>query len=546
MENPDPRLLTENGSRKQELFLLFAAFLVPLFLLGILRSIAGFEGGEPGTDAFYHVKMGLLGPGVFCAEKFPLLASSLWTDVFADKELSYHFLLGGVTYLRKFITGSTEGPFTFQTVFFCALALGCFVKLLHSLKIPAPFIFLTSLLFPFCAASFTYRFLMLRPHVYSIALLLLFCAIAAEKGLSRRGRLAAGLLMGFLYSWSYSNSHFLLIPAFLYSFFAWRESREKKEFFFLLVTAVGLLLGGILHPQFPNTFHIWKVQGVDAMLGPLTGSGFASRLAPMEMQPGSLKWHLNNIPFYFLLYFILLMVCRLREKGKLDLAPAEKMIFSMGVIFSCGLFWALRSVEMAAPFMMAAFAILLKKVFLLSLPLPLLPFAGVPLKRYLVLLLAVLLFILHSSLFILGSAYRTKAPYTIAEFFRKNCSPNEVVCNMDWGDFPAMFFASGMEIRQLWGMDPVFSYAKDRKLARELERTIINSIYIPGMDRRLHELTGSKFAFLLSHRKTFIRHLKRQNWKVVFENEEGAVFALTPMQNLIYPEPDPGRDQKRK
>ena len=109
-----------------------------------------------------------------------------------------------------------------------------------------------------------------------------------------------------------------------------------------------------------------------------------------------------------------------------------------------------------------------------------------------------------------------------------------------------MFFASGMEIRQLWGMDPVFSYAKDRKLARELERTIINSIYIPGMDRRLHELTGSKFAFLLSHRKTFIRHLKRQNWKVVFENEEGAVFALTPMQNLIYPEPDPGRDQKRK
>lgn len=546
MTDFDPVLPEGAAKKKQEIFLLAAAFFVPLLLLGILRTIASFAGGEPGTDAFYHVKMGLLGPEVFCAKEFPVLVSSFWQETFADKELFYHLLLWGLNHLRKLVTGEEGAPFHFQTLFFCGLALAGFIRCLYCLRIPPSIIFLASLLLPFSASSFAYRFLMLRPHVYSLFLLLLYTSFLAEEKWNRKGKAILSLLMGIFYSWSYSNSHFLLIPACFYSFFDWRESREKKAFFLPLFTAAGLFLGGILHPQFPNTFLIWKVQGIDAMLGPLAGMGFSSRLAPMEMQPGGIRWHLNNIPFYILLYFILLLFCRLRERGKTGFSPVEKMIFLMGVLFSCGLFFALRSVEIAAPFVVLSFAVLLKRVFAEKLSIPLLPYADFPLKRYCLLLLFTLLFLLQTSLFLLGSAYRTKSPGTIAEYLQWNNPSGRVVCNLDWGDFPAMFFASGMKLSQLWGMDPVFSYKKDPKLAREIERAVINSIYVPGMDRKLHELTGGYFAFLLSHRKTFIRNLKRQNWKVVFENEEGAVFALVPLHYLNLKNPPLKAEAKGK
>ena len=113
----------------------------------------------------------------------------------------------------------------------------------------------------------------------------------------------------------------------------------------------------------------------------------------------------------------------------------------------------------------------------------------------------------------------------MAKYLQENTPENSLVINLDWGDFPAMFFANNHNTL-LWGMDPAFSYAFAPKKARQLENCVLNSIRQRNVDSRIHELTGAEYAFVLSRREKFIKYLKDCSWQVVYESEEGAVFSL--------------------
>lgn len=509
----------------REKFFLYAAFLLPLCLLIFLRMLCTqIHGGEPGTDGFYHAAMALAGPEVFAAKKFPALVLSIWQDSFADKELFYHFLLMILFHIRQFFTG-TSFPFTFPAMTFAAAALLSFTVLLKVLKIPAALIFLSSLLFSFCSYAFTYRFLMLRPHVFSITFMLLCCVILAKGSLKNKSVFL--FLLSFLYAWSYSNPHFLLIPILFYAVFA-KKKFGKKSFLLLLSAFAGLFAGYLIHPQVPNTFYIWKVQSIDALFNPiLYGNIFTPRLIPMEMLPGNFMWYRNMLPFYFLCYLSLFFFVRLKEKSSREkreiFSPAEKTILLLALLFTIATFAVLRAVEYAVPFGTGAFAILLKYSIQERTAFFQNPFSHR--KILLILFAAALTLALLNTNLMLKSNFKNRPPDGPAKWLKENTPENSLVINLDWGDFPAMFYVNRHNAF-LWGLDPAFSYAYAPKKARQLENCVLNSIRRKKEDSRIHALTGAKYAFVLSRREKFITYLKDCSWKPVYESEEGCIFLL--------------------
>lgn len=509
-------------------FILFLSFLVPFLLLFLLRMrCSAIHGGEPGTDGFYHAAMALKGWDFFSAGKFPFLSLSIWHDSFADKELLYHTILQGIFFLQKLFTDSTSFPFTIPSMTFAGISLFVFLFLLQRLKISFKILFLAGILFSFGCFAFTYRFLMLRPHVFSIAFLLgIFLIFCMKKGIYQKVFL---FLFSFLYSWSYSNPHFLLLALFPYLYFTGKELLWKEKIFIFLCVTGGLLAGYILHPQFPNTFLIWKVQGLDAMLNPIFyGRKFAPKLTPMEMMPGNFAWFRNAFPFYFLFYLSLFLFVRLWEKRKKtalpeSFSPCEKSIFFLAFFFTAGTLFALRAIEYAFPFLVASFAILLEnsqkeKTGFFKWKMP-------EIRVYTLLYLLVSLFLCFNIFLMLKSNFKNTPPDALAAFLKKNTPENSLVINLDWGDFPAMFYANGHN-KLLWGMDPAFSYAFAPRKARQLENCVLRSIREGGMDERIRLLTGADYAFVLARREKFIQYLKECSWKVVYESKEGCVFAL--------------------
>lgn len=515
---------------KNELFskkhlLLAASFFIPAILLAVLRMrCVSLHGGEAGSDGFYHAAMALQGSSLYTAKKFPFLALSIWNETFADKELLYHILLGIPFYLQKTLTGKTF-PFTFPVLCFAWLALLSFIILLKTLKIPEKIIFLSSLLFSFCSFVFLYRFLVLRPHVFSIALITGACALFAIRNLKRK--CAAYFLLAVIYAWSYSNPHFLLLPILFYSFFA-RKEYAAKILFLPVLSGLGLAAGYLIHPQFPNTFAIWKVQSLDALLNPLFHTNsLAPKLTPMEMLPGNFAWYRNALPLYMLCYISLYLFIRLKEKVrplKIQLfTPAEKTVFLLAVFFICATFAVLRAVEYAQLFAVTAFAILLAKAqkykcgfFAWKIP---------SLRVYSLLFLLTALFFTITSFLFLKSDYRHTPPYSIAKYLKENTPEGSLILNLNWGDFPAMFYTNTHNTL-LWGMDPAFSYAAAPGKARDLENCVLNATRKPGFDATFHALTGADHAFILSRGKKYIHYLKRQGWKVLYESDDGCVFSL--------------------
>ena len=115
-------------------------------------------------------------------------------------------------------------------------------------------------LFALIVPNYTFRLSVLRPHMLSIAFLTFSAGILA-KG-SFRFRLIAMGILSFCFAWSYSNPHFIVIVPLVFALV--RIPRDGWRELWLPVMSLGaVLLGLLLHPQFPNSFTIWKVQSWD-------------------------------------------------------------------------------------------------------------------------------------------------------------------------------------------------------------------------------------------------------------------------------------------
>ena len=512
--------------------MLVFAFLIPFVWIGVLR-VGVIRSNENSQDALYHAMMAKLGPGVYAAKQFPWTQMSIWKDHFADKELLYHAGLNVIFAIEKMFGAALDPPFHVAALFYAALAIfGCLFAAWR-LGVRPLYLLLGSPFFAVIVPNYTFRLSVLRPHVLSITILTFTTGLLA-KG-SFRFRLTVVGVLSFCFAWSYSNPHFIVIVPLVFAL-ARLKSGGWRELMIPALSLGGVMLGLLLHPQFPNSFIVWKVQSWDALIGPMM-SGI--RLAkPSEMFAPHFGFHRSVSPLYFIAWGVLMMFVRLVErKGLWKIDPNIIAVTVLAGGFTAGIFVAARTVEYAGPFGAIAFLLLLEHATREGFRLPLSQFKwGVP----------CLLAVLSLGLGVYSSRYFWKeCPRVlvrplpkITAFLRENVPAGRPVVNLDWSDFPALFYYDQDHLWQ-WGMDPMFSYSNDPR------RTLLLTSTTPGLGgdpypEDVYRAFGTKYAVLLWPRIAQASYLYEHGWKIVKSfidpgEEEGWILALD--ERMLHPQP---------
>ena len=517
MNIPDGHFLSPRYSR----WFLIPAWVIPMLWLSLTR-INGMLDGETANDTYYHIGMAERGPAVFCAKKFPALELSVWRDTFADKELLYHFALWGWVNVQKFLGGAVRAPFHFPALIFLGLLTASLLFAMKRMGVSPPLYLPMTLMAFMSAPNVMFRMLMLRPHILSLILMLVLCGLLA--GGTWRSRLIWTGVLSLVYTWSYSNPQFILIPVFCFAAAGVRTD-GWKSFWLIAVAMTGVFLGLLIHPQFPNTFIIWKVQSFDALFGPLLSTGarrYGTLLPPLEMMSPGVLWNRNALPMYIFVYLNFLIFARLIARlGWRKIPSYFYAVGGLSLLFTVGTFWVLRTIEYAGPFAGLFGALVWSLALREQIFLP-----GRENPRRFCLIFTLIVFILTGGVAAMNIGYAKSVtlPATeIGAWMDRHLPERALVVNLSWGDFPSLFHGNHKQVF-LWGMDPEFSVAADPKRTRMIERTLLNQRELTP--RRFAAACGAEYAVLLAKREEFVEYLKELGWQTVYEAADGAVFQV--------------------
>ncbi len=496
---------------------LAAALVLPLILLGLFRVTMVCKSGENSMDSYYHAAMAELGPQYFTAKKFPHLTMSTWTNNFSDKELGYHLLLWGIFRGQEAVNGPVESPFHFPALVMMFLLIATFVLVCYGFGIGPLWVY--SLLLTLLSPWFALRILMLRPHVLGIILIVLGCLVFARIKTFRH--LWAAAAVGFLMAWSYSNPHFILLPA---AAFAVGKGLKRPLLGIMIVVAAlgGIVLGFILHPQFPNTFINWKIQCFDVYREMLFAN--SPVVVGDELYKGGI--YMMALNFWFILLVIanltlFFLICRTRSWKFWKLPAPAVALFLLGTLTFAGALVRVRMLEYAVPVNLLALGIfhayfrrrkLLPKIFTGNL---VTVFAiGV--------IIACGAYILTLFPHYKHPEYK---PFTqFAKWTREKQIPRgEIIANVCWSDFPALLY-SVPRYRFLYGLDPMFGYFHSPKKVEKIEQFRTGKINLTP--KELREIAGTPLVFVSAHGWKLAKHLDGQGYKLIYQGNDGWLFYL--------------------
>ena len=506
-------MIKTDSHRKQMISLFIGVFISLLMLTGyrlfILRDM------ECSRDGFFHVRLALEGWNVFAAKTFPSLSMSSWTAHFADKELLYHYILG-IVQSFSILAGIPEYPFHTASLFFCGFLLLMFGFTAKELKIKHLWLCIPFLIF--ISQNYTARMLMVRPHTFSSALLLLgFVLFMRTKDWKDCWK---PFFIGFLMSWSYSNPHFLLFPAGIFAFYYF--FRDKKRSCIIFGGAfLGILLGLILHPQFPNTFSNWKIQCIDVPLLVMMNKkaeyltfGTEINLSGIDLWKSIIIFWifcLLNLGFAFLMF--------LRQKRRFFI-PENLIILTISVLLFIGSIRVYRIIEYAVSFNT------LSLFYFITRNRAIYPWDK-PWKKYAVptvwAVVFLLLFIYIPSR-ISSSLFFDFRYNDYRDFLQVNKLPeNTLIANIDWSDSPRLYYEHP-EHRYLCALDPAFGFAAGKERMLLIEQFRRKRIFLPP--EQLKTITGAEIFHVPRLEFQLADRMKYRYTLVFFSETDGYLFVM--------------------
>jgi hypothetical protein len=493
---------------------LLIAILIPYLWLAAVRLVSLDEGGETSADSYFHVGMADVFPEGCVAKTFPWMSLSLWTDRYYDKELLFHGILS-VCRTYTHVLGLPLGPpFHVPALMFDLALIATFAMAAWSMRIPRIYFFVAALvvLCPF----FTQRLLMLRPHVLAVTIMLAYCW-----HLTRVRRAWPSFVFGFVTAYSYSNPHFILLPAAVFAFLKFRTDR-KLALFVPLATLAGLLAGLTLHPQFPNTFALWKIQCVDVIrqtvlqdspiyLGtelygpnlPMLGQNAAVFILAL-LNAFALRWFVSNVSL---------------RKVPLDTA----LFLILQAVTTLGVFSSKRVMEYAWPFAVLATGLLCRD--LLN--------AGffkrftdqirqrALLGAHIAIAAAFCVFGIYMLRWVWP--YQTRELRLFGQWAEKNLPVGINIANPNWSDFPVLFY-SAPQFRYTLGIEPMFGYNAHPREVAKLEAFRTGRLMLTP--RELRDLTQARFAFVSARSVDLARDMHLSGYYFVYQEDDGWLFDL--------------------
>jgi hypothetical protein len=397
---------------------------------GLLQVLAPYPFD---ADTGYHLAVARLIAHHGILRAFPWTPFSWLADHYADKELAFHLLLLPLSSM-PFNTAARVAGTALGGLFLCLLYA---VLRIERVRQPE----LWSLLALTCSGAFVLRFALVRPHLLSLVLALAITWAAAR----RRLPWVAGLSL--LYPLSYVAWHLPLLLCGLVEL-AFLMARAKPAGRTVLAAALGVGVGVLLHPNFPNNVSLFWLQNVDILVSTAWGSKPGFELGTEFLPFVGAHWLRYVLWPALLVGFGLWAGFKRRREDALPLAFALVALTFLGLTLRTQ-----RFVEYAAPFSALAAALAarstgprwLGSALVLVTTLHLAWWGSDPLRRL--------------------ATRGEDLPPVVAERLRAAIPENAQVFTCDWGLTGELMWALP-ERKFLVALDPVFFWKKDPALYR--------------------------------------------------------------------------------
>lgn len=452
---------------------------------------------NPGGDTPYHVAVGHLIRKYGILHAFPWTPFSWLADSYTDDKLLFHLMfvpLSGIPWdTAARIVGSLAGS---------AILIALYL-ILRAERVRSPglwtFIALAS------SQYFIYRFLLVRPHLLSITLALIFLWAAS------RGKYAILATVSAIYPWSYvafwQLPSLLLIAAEAARLLAGERVRWKPA----VVTFGGIAVGVAIHPNAANLLEYnWIVMSEvlfkAGWLGK-TGLDMGIELKPYPL----LGWALGLTINVFMAIAAGMFAWTNRKKDVVLLAFSLASLCFFILTVKSG-----RFLEYFVPFSAAAMALasrfigwryLLPAIFCVSMVYTV--GLGYPVARELL-------------------NEQKEMPPPIASFFQQQIPPGSQVFTTTW-DVTGLLLVTLPERYFLVALDPTLFYLKDPDLYRFWYRIIRKAP--PGLAKTIREKFGARFVVVdkPTRSKAFNHQLSKEpGVRLLLMTERWLLFDLGP------------------
>jgi hypothetical protein len=464
---------------------------------------AGLQWSTPhlvDRDSLYHARYANLLPERGLSREFPWTQESVWRDAFSDKEFLFHVLLA------PFCRGDDPAAGAKVAAWLMGVGLlGTLVFVLSRNGIRAAWFWVC--LVPALGNHFLFRMQEVRPAILSVILLLLGLHFLLK---SRWRSLA---IVGFVYSWTYTAPHLLIIFAGVDALVRWGDER-RFEWRGLAFAAGGVVAGLVLHPYFPNDLRLWWIMNVEIVARAWDlGGDPAVRLGSEfgSVLPRSLVVSSTLVLLFFVGTFLAAAYRGSSFSGRTRRLAAF-MIGGFLMYLLSG-----RFIEYFAPLALLAAASAVEDLW---------PRDGAWPKRRIVLVnLASFLAIVLTARSV-WDTHRALKTYPApdlagaARWLKSNVPPREKVIHLDWGDFPQLFYYDPSHY-YLVGLDPMFMYVRNADRLRLLED--IKAGRRPLDPEELAEKFQSRWLVLRPLRQPLAEWAGLES---VFKDAGGAVYRL--------------------
>jgi hypothetical protein len=482
--------------------------------------------GIIGVDGYYPVKVAWLmaqqGWRILFPLPFPWLQLTVLNpSEFTDHHLLYHLMLVPFTIFDLRIGAKLAA------VVFASSALLVMYQLMSENRVRAPLVWL--LIVMASAGPFLYRISMTRRQSLTILLLLLTLLVAF------RGKARWLLPVAFAFTWLFDGFPLLLgVCGAVFLGFWWE--RRRPDWGLLIYPAIGVLLGNIINPYFPNNVlfsYLHMLPKVLQLVGLSTGDE--------EIRVGN-EWYPYSLDFLLQASWLALALVPLGFLPiLLDVRPSrlrrlDGTVIALGIIAIAFLALYLRSrrwVE-AEPIFATLFC-----AFAWSRALPerlTEPLRGrlTPWRQtvFAVLLGLLVLPLLSMSIDQAQNDVQGGRDYSrfrgACTWLAENTPAGARVFSTDWDDFPELFFWNTHNT-YLTGLDPTYMYLYNGPLYLRWRAITRGQIERPSVDIRDTYDTGWVFTDL--EHDAFIKRAQADPDMVeVYRDRAAVVFAVRGWQ----------------
>ena len=511
-----------------QFILALLSIILCLTILTLIRVLYSSQGSEFGHDVFYHIRISDMFPEFIFMKSFHWTRLSVWFSHYYDKELGFHIIIAMIRQIQNLFNLSLNPPFNFISAFFAlsifsVYTFGCFLsKIKYSYLIP--FLFLS------LSPSFLFRILIIRPHLLSIVLFGL-CIFLLFSKIKAKNKAIMVFILGIIYSYSYSSPHLLLLPVIAYcaaKIISKKHSSISELILLPTVSILGIATGLLVHPQFPNTYYNWYIQGIVVIKRMLADSN-ALRVGG-EIYGTNITGAIINSGIYVITLvnlFLFLKVIKSVKNNKLnyDIVPIVTL-FILSFTTILGYSISKRFIEYNIP---------INSLFLIYLLNAYFETCKINHTRPLFFTKKRKIFTYVTVLLLFGAAvsYNTKIlnlksctlrPFTdFSKWAKKNIRPGSYIAQANWSTFPMLFYAAP-EYDYSTALDPMFSYSVFPK--RSLAIYKFKSLQKGYTRKELIQMFGSGLLFVSQPDYPIALELKKQGINFIYQGKDGWLFLL--------------------